>query len=105
MAQGNFGVRGPGFSSISEQRIKMRAKKLWFFIGLGGNFGLKMFCFDLRECPVEERMLKWDNFDGLRVWDESESLSMVAKVLKMQKLAKRISKKAFEKVKFSVFCF
>ena len=57
MAQGNLGVRGPGLSSMSEERIKIRAKKLLFFMGLGGNFGLKMFCFDLRECPVEERML------------------------------------------------
>ena len=90
---------------MSEERIKIRARKLLLFMGFGGNFGLKMFCFDFSDGPVEERMPKWDNFDGLRVWDESESLSMVAKVLRMQKLAKRRSKNAFVMVKFSVFGF
>ena len=90
---------------MSEERIKIRARKLLLFMGFGGNLGLKMFCFDLRDGPVEERMPKCDNFEGLRVWDESESLSTVAKVLKRQKLAKRISRNAFVMVNFSGFCF
>jgi len=37
IAQGNFGVLGPGLSSMSEERIKIRARKLLLFIGFGEN--------------------------------------------------------------------
>jgi len=38
--QENFEVLGPGLDWTSdEERIKIRAKKLVFLVGFGGNFG------------------------------------------------------------------
>ena len=60
-----------------------------------------MLSLDLSEVPLEERMPNWVNFDGMRVWDESESLSMMVRVLKMQKHAKIIKSRDLDKLNFS----
>ena len=73
---GYFGERGPGFVWTSDESIKIIARKLKFFIFLGGSFCAKILNLDLRD-PMEERTPKWDNLEKENVvWGRSELLYM-----------------------------